>query len=105
MNYQKTCKYPVQSVGQGNVEYLLPPCFSGSCNNKECNNSYNVFVVINHSLKIDIIKHPSEVDGKSTSAHAKVLAPDDVSIYTYPCIPDYPRDGSVRHYKGGVMVT
>ena len=54
-------------------------------------------------LKIDIIKHPSEVDGKSTSAHAKVLAPDDVSIYTYPCIPDYPRDGSVRHYKGGVM--
>ena len=47
-------------------------------------------------LKIDIIKHPSEVDGKSTSAHAKVLAPDDVNIYAYPCIPDYPRDGSVR---------
>ncbi|XP_052095368.1 tRNA-uridine aminocarboxypropyltransferase 1-like isoform X2 [Mytilus californianus] len=46
-------------------------------------------------IKIDIIKHPSEVDGKSTAAHAKILAPDDVTVYTYPCIPDYPRDGSV----------
>ncbi|CAG2239722.1 DTW domain-containing protein 1 [Mytilus edulis] len=46
-------------------------------------------------IKIDIIKHPSEVDGKSTAAHAKLLAPDDVTVYTYPCIPDYPRDGSV----------
>lgn len=46
-------------------------------------------------LKVDIIKHPSEVDGKSTSAHGKVLAPTDVEIFTYPCIPDYPRDGSV----------
>ncbi|CAC5411590.1 DTW domain-containing protein 1 [Mytilus coruscus] len=45
-------------------------------------------------IKIDIIKHPSEVDGKSTAAHAKILAPDDVTVYTYPCIPDYPRDGS-----------
>ncbi|XP_033732980.1 DTW domain-containing protein 1-like isoform X1 [Pecten maximus] len=41
-------------------------------------------------FKIDIIKHPSECDGKSTSGHARVIAPDDVTIYTYPCIPDYP---------------
>ncbi|XP_048731172.2 tRNA-uridine aminocarboxypropyltransferase 1-like [Ostrea edulis] len=41
-------------------------------------------------LKIDIIKHPNECDGKSTSAHAAVLAPDDVRVFTYPCIPDYP---------------
>lgn len=40
-------------------------------------------------LKIDIIKHPNETDGKSTAAHAKLLAPDSVSIYTYPCIPEY----------------
>ncbi|XP_072551059.1 tRNA-uridine aminocarboxypropyltransferase 1 isoform X2 [Salminus brasiliensis] len=39
-------------------------------------------------VKIDIIKHPNETDGKSTAVHAKILAPDDVSIYTYPCIPD-----------------
>lgn len=40
-------------------------------------------------LKIDIIKHPNETDGKSTAVHAKLLAPEDVTIYTYPCIPDY----------------
>ncbi|XP_021484186.1 tRNA-uridine aminocarboxypropyltransferase 1 [Meriones unguiculatus] len=40
-------------------------------------------------LKIDIIKHPNETDGKSTAVHAKLLAPDSVSIYTYPCIPEY----------------
>nr|XP_046204340.1 tRNA-uridine aminocarboxypropyltransferase 1-like [Oncorhynchus gorbuscha] len=43
-------------------------------------------------IKIDIIKHPSEVDGKSTAIHAKILAPDDVTIYTYPCIPEYEDD-------------
>ncbi|KAJ9578164.1 hypothetical protein L9F63_024976, partial [Diploptera punctata] len=40
-------------------------------------------------VKIDIIKHSREIDGKSTAAHAAVLAPEDVNIYTYPCIPDY----------------
>ncbi|KAM5235901.1 tRNA-uridine aminocarboxypropyltransferase 1 [Ctenodactylus gundi] len=40
-------------------------------------------------LKIDIIKHPNETDGKSTAIHAKLLAPDCVAIYTYPCIPEY----------------
>ncbi|XP_041074813.1 tRNA-uridine aminocarboxypropyltransferase 1-like [Polyodon spathula] len=40
-------------------------------------------------LRIDIIKHPNETDGKSTAIHAKLIAPDDVSIYTYPCIPEY----------------
>ncbi|XP_076983957.1 tRNA-uridine aminocarboxypropyltransferase 1 [Tamandua tetradactyla] len=40
-------------------------------------------------LKIDIIKHPNETDGKSTAIHAKLLAPEFVNIYTYPCIPVY----------------
>ena len=39
--------------------------------------------------KIDIIKHPREVDGKSTAAHAKVICPSDVRIFTCPDIPDY----------------
>lgn len=43
-------------------------------------------------LKIDIIKHPKESDGKSTAIHAKILASRDVTIYTYPCIPDYEKD-------------
>ncbi|KAH3825884.1 tRNA-uridine aminocarboxypropyltransferase 1-like [Dreissena polymorpha] len=43
-------------------------------------------------LKVDILKHPSEVDGKSTAVHAGIVAPEDVCIYTYPCIPDYEKD-------------
>ncbi|KAK3106019.1 hypothetical protein FSP39_011125 [Pinctada imbricata] len=46
-------------------------------------------------LKIDIIKHPNECDGKSTSAHAAVLAPNHVNVYTYPCIPNYPDPNKV----------
>lgn len=40
-------------------------------------------------VKIDIIKHHKETDGKSTSAHAAILAPRDVRIFVYPDIPDY----------------
>lgn len=40
-------------------------------------------------VKIDIIKHQSESDGKSTCPHAVVLAPEDVTVYTFPCIPEY----------------
>ena len=39
--------------------------------------------------KIDIIKHPREVNGKSTAAHAKLICPSDVRIFTCPDIPDY----------------
>ncbi|CAB3366637.1 Hypothetical predicted protein [Cloeon dipterum] len=45
--------------------------------------------VLNLPIKVDIIKHAKEIDGKSTSAHAALLAPNDVSIYIFPCIPDY----------------
>ncbi|XP_043837274.1 LOW QUALITY PROTEIN: tRNA-uridine aminocarboxypropyltransferase 1 [Dromiciops gliroides] len=45
--------------------------------------------VVKLPFKIDIIKHPHETDGKSTAAHAKLLAPEDVNLYTYPCIPEY----------------
>lgn len=44
-------------------------------------------------VKVDIIKHQREIDGKSTSAHAAVLAPYDVSVYTYPDVPEYSLDG------------
>ncbi|XP_057204313.1 tRNA-uridine aminocarboxypropyltransferase 1 [Triplophysa rosa] len=39
-------------------------------------------------VKVDIIKHPNETDGKSTAMQARLLAPQDVTIYTYPCIPE-----------------
>uniref|UniRef100_A0AAV2LTV1 tRNA-uridine aminocarboxypropyltransferase 1 n=1 Tax=Knipowitschia caucasica TaxID=637954 RepID=A0AAV2LTV1_KNICA len=51
-------------------------------------------------VKIDIIKHPNETDGKSTAIHAKILAPDDVTIYTYPCIPEYDQDQVVLVFPG-----
>lgn len=51
-------------------------------------------------VKIDIIKHPNETDGKSTAIHAKILAPADVTIYTYPCIPEYQKDKVVLVFPG-----
>ncbi|XP_072321074.1 tRNA-uridine aminocarboxypropyltransferase 1 [Eucyclogobius newberryi] len=56
-------------------------------------------------VKIDIIKHPNETDGKSTAIHAKILAPDDVNIYTYPCIPEYDKDTVVLVFPGPKAVT
>ena len=39
--------------------------------------------------KVDIIKDPREVDGKSTAVHAKIICPEDVRIFSYPELPDY----------------
>ena len=38
---------------------------------------------------IDIIKHPREIEGKSTAIHAAIIAPTSVNIYIYPDIPNY----------------
>lgn len=46
-------------------------------------------------IKIDIIKHKKEIDGKSTAIHAAVLAPNQVRIHTYPDIPDYSQEEGV----------
>lgn len=40
-------------------------------------------------VQIVIIKHAGEVDGKSTAAHLPVLAPDHVTIHTFPDIPAF----------------
>lgn len=50
---------------------------------------YSILSLLQLPLKIDIIKHPNEKDGKSTAIHAAILAPAYVSIYTYPDIPNY----------------
>lgn len=49
-------------------------------------------------IKIDIIKHKNEIEGKSTAVHAAILAPEDVTIFTYPDIPDY------REEEGAVLI-
>ena len=46
-------------------------------------------------IPVDIIKHPKELDGKSTAVHAALLAPDDVHIYTYPVFPNYAKENLV----------
>lgn len=44
-------------------------------------------------IRIDIVKHVKEIDGKSTATHAVVLAPNETRIYTYPTLPDdWPED-------------
>ncbi|XP_037028911.1 tRNA-uridine aminocarboxypropyltransferase 1 [Bradysia coprophila] len=46
-------------------------------------------------LFIDIIKHKNETEGKSTAAHAAILAPKYVTVYEYPTIPDYSKEDGV----------
>jgi len=50
-------------------------------------------------FNVDIIKHQREISGKSTAAHAAVLAPDHVKIYIYPDIPQYDSDKQVGCHK------
>ncbi|KAI8063896.1 DTW domain-containing protein [Gongronella butleri] len=40
-------------------------------------------------VPLDVIKHENELDGKSTAVHARILAPDDVQLYTHGNIPEY----------------
>ncbi|XP_044752726.1 tRNA-uridine aminocarboxypropyltransferase 1 [Coccinella septempunctata] len=56
-------------------------------------------------IKIDIIKHKHEIDGKSTSGHAAVLAPEDVKVYTYPNIPDYSKEKVVLVFPSSNAIT
>ncbi|XP_012143570.2 tRNA-uridine aminocarboxypropyltransferase 1 [Megachile rotundata] len=50
--------------------------------------SEKYFPRIKLPIKIDIIKHAREIDGKSTAIHAVILAPEDVRIFTYPDFPE-----------------
>ena len=40
-------------------------------------------------VAVEIVKHPGETNGKSTAVHAAVLAPDDVTLRTYPDVGNY----------------
>ncbi|TDG48712.1 hypothetical protein AWZ03_004824 [Drosophila navojoa] len=66
----------------------------------------NLLPVVELPLQIDIIKHKKEIDGKSTAAHAAVLAPHNVRIHTYPDIPDYRQeDGVVLIFPSATSLT
>jgi len=51
-------------------------------------------------IQIDVVKHPGEVDGKSTAIHAKILATEHVNIHTFPDFPDYNKDDTVLVFPG-----
>lgn len=51
--------------------------------------NFKLTLLLQLPIKIDIIKHKHEIDGKSTAGHAAVLASEDVKVYTYPHIPHY----------------
>lgn len=53
------------------------------------------FIIEQLPISIDIIKHKNEIDGKSTAAHAAILAPNYVTVYEYPMIPDYSKEDGV----------
>ncbi|KAL4213682.1 DTW-domain-containing protein [Rhizopus microsporus] len=44
---------------------------------------------VNLPVPLDIIKHPKELDGKSTAVHARIIAEKDVNLYTWPELPKY----------------
>ncbi|KAK0090178.1 hypothetical protein PV325_002603 [Microctonus aethiopoides] len=46
-------------------------------------------------IKIDVIKHAREIDGKSTAIHAAILAPEDVTVYIYPDFPKFSSNDKV----------
>ncbi|XP_068954121.1 tRNA-uridine aminocarboxypropyltransferase 1 [Petaurus breviceps papuanus] len=104
-NTSLTKEDPLQNLRLASQEVLQKAQQSGRAKCLKCGGSrmfycYTCYVpvetvpveqipVVKLPLKIDIIKHPHETDGKSTAAHAKLLAPEDVNLYTYPCIPEY----------------
>lgn len=46
-------------------------------------------------VRIDIVKHIKEVDGKSTAPHAVIVAPGECRVSIYPNLPDdWPEDSS-----------
>jgi len=60
----------------------------------------HVLPKVNLPVQIDIVKHPGEVEGKSTAVHAKLLARDHVNIHIWPDIPDYTKEQAVLVFPG-----
>ncbi|KAL1924253.1 uncharacterized protein VTP21DRAFT_7288 [Calcarisporiella thermophila] len=56
--------------------------------------------LVNLPIKLDIIKHEQERDGKSTAVHAKIISPNDVEIYPHTAVPDYEGEDVVLLYPG-----
>ena len=51
-------------------------------------------------VKVDVVKHPGEVEGKSTAVHAKLVCPTSVDIHIYPNCPDYREERALLVFPG-----
>jgi len=51
-------------------------------------------------IRVEVVKHHAEVDGKSTAVHAAIIAPSSVKIHTYPDIPEYDPDDTILVFPG-----
>jgi len=56
--------------------------------------------IVKLPVLIDIVKHPGEVEGKSTAVHAPILAPGQVKIHIYPDVPDYTKEKAILVFPG-----
>ncbi|XP_061394349.1 tRNA-uridine aminocarboxypropyltransferase 1 [Musca vetustissima] len=107
-NKDRPRKYPF--INMKIDDYTILDTIEGRFNCSQCLRSrkffcYNCYIPVGNlgeiipkvriPLKIDIIKHKKEIDGKSTAIHAAVLAPNQIQIYTYPDIPDYSQEEGV----------
>lgn len=60
---------------------------------------FDMYVLLQLPIKIDVIKHAREIDGKSTAIHAAILAPEDVTVYIYPDFPKFSSNDKVSEKK------
>jgi hypothetical protein len=51
-------------------------------------------------VRVEVVKHRQEVDGKSTAVHASLLAPGAVRIHTFPDIPSYSPSSTLLVFPG-----
>lgn len=77
-----TCLLPLPGL-----QSALPRSWSHSSTDPhEISLLYIVVCRVSLPVKVEIVKHPGEVDGKSTAVHAAILAPDWVSLHTHPVL-------------------
>lgn len=56
-------------------------------------------------LKLEVVKHPKEVEGKSTAVHAAVVANSDTTVRTWPDIPEYDAEKTLLVFPCDTSVT
>lgn len=58
------------------------------------------FIPLSLPVSVDVIHHPTELVSKSTALHAKIISPQDVTVYEFPNFPEYNRDETLLLFPG-----